>query len=610
MKPTLWRCAILLSLSFSVLWSAEFNFTHPGALRTAADLENAWERAQSGKRPWAPAWEALQFQADEALKVQPNAPEVYSVPARYEDADGHARERARISSQTRAAYNLALASALLNRSNNQMDSSKGDAYARHAIAILMEWTRCEDMGENTQPFVRKETALVTCSTANGLLIAADLLYHHPAWGPADRNRFLNWVREVMVPASTIKTITYNNNWNTWGVYFSLLCAHLLEDEALFQEGVNLWKKDLTHHIKADGRMPKELARGKGKNWYTYYALAPITTAAVVIQNVSGENLMEPGSDTGVRVKAGLDYFFENLKGHNYRSLMEETGDIYRDRDYMDWNLGKRPVVGLDHHTGWVHPTLFLDWTDLPVNHPPVAKVEQTSVSTTVGNPVRLDAGPSFDSDGDSPLSYLWFLAGEDQVDMFDEPLMSSRDILYFPEPIQGQFAIEFTVTVREHGDMVAGLQPSTRRGFRWGASSFQLNVKNGRFQVRDGKGYRVVSELQYELDEPVRIRMEVDPAGKTYSVYGKPAGGAVVTLAENFKPRDGATDFTDIEKLIYTGREGAEITDVRLVRTGRTLNGETTDVTINTPGMHPVRLTVTDPYGATDETELTVEVTP
>ncbi|MDA3874186.1 MAG: alginate lyase family protein, partial [Kiritimatiellae bacterium] len=241
--------------------------------------------AFSGRLPWSAALHALLEEAEDSLGVEPEAPEWYTVPPRYgkgeEGARAHEREGRRLSSQSRAAYTLAVASALLSRSDKAEHLERSTVYARHGIAILNAWSHNRDMGANAEPFERKQTALVTATSGPGLLIAADILYKHPAWSGEDRDRFLAWVRDVVREASAIKTISYNNNWNTWGLYLSMLCAHLLEDADTFTADVALWRKDVFHHIIEDGRMPKELARGGGRNWYTYYALVPITTAAVL-----------------------------------------------------------------------------------------------------------------------------------------------------------------------------------------------------------------------------------------------------------------------------------------------------------------------------------------
>ena len=620
MKTPLAACTPFLLRGFMFLVSAytcltvwaEPVFQRPGTLHTHSDLVEARSRALSGQLPWKPAWDMLMKEADEALEVVPEAPIQYSVPPRYgrgqEGADAHEREGRRLSDQSRPAYSLALAASLLGLSEDPTDQERATQYARHAIAILNVWSENRDMGANTDPFIRRQTALVTSTSGPALLIAADLLFEHPEWAEADRQRFLNWVKEVVVPAAAIKNISYSNNWNTWGNYLSLLCAHLLEDAETFQSDVALWKKDLFHHIVEDGRMPKELSRGGGRNWYTYYALTPITTSAVVIQNTTGEDLLEPGTSTGDRVKAGLDYFFENLKEHIYRSLIEATGDFYQDQAFMEWNKGHRPVTGNTAHSGWMHPTLFVTWDQVPVNHPPVANVIVPNGSIPLGTPLRLDASTSKDPDGDK-LTFNWFLAGERKVDTFNEPLMSSGDIVYFPKPLHGKFEIQFNLTMQEKSDTLVGLQSSERSGFGWGDSSFQLNTNKGRFQVRDGNRYRALEKISYEVGIPYRFRMSVDPAAKTYSVWVRRLDDdGWIHLARDFRPRDGNDDFDDMAKILYAGREGVRAHDIELHTLGNTLSGPVIEFTPSTAGDHTVLLTVTDELGATDSREFTVQV--
>ncbi|MDA3875129.1 MAG: hypothetical protein PF795_14365, partial [Kiritimatiellae bacterium] len=178
-----------------------------------------------------------------------------------------------------------------------------------------------------------------------------------------------------------------------------------------------------------------------------------------------------------------------------------------------------------------------------------------------------------------------------------------------PEALDARFEIRYTITIRKSGDMLVGLQSPDSSGSNWGDSSFQMNASNGHFRVRDGNTYRTVTEVPYEENKAYRFRVVADVAEKTYSVWVRPDDETEeILLARDFRARDGNNTFTHLNKLIYSGREGADITNIELLTLGRSLSGEKVKLSFQEPGQHEVQLTVRDAHGATDSKILSIEV--
>jgi hypothetical protein len=587
----------ILALS-SLPVSGATKFTHPGAIYSIAEIKLAKSRAAAGKEPWKSALDSLLREADTALNVKPDAPEKFDLPWRYKDPKGHMAEGARIRSQSWAAYTLGLASQMTD------DAAKSKTYALHAAAILKDWTRCRNIGVDEGDAA--EAALAACNSGNGFIAAADFIYQSPHWPAADRAAFLQWVREVYRKATQIKTIKFDNNWNAWGTSAALLSDYLLEDAPELESNRALLVDTIVKQIEPDGRMPKELARGGGKNWYTYFALSAMTQGATVVRNATGEDLMKPGTPTGTLLQQGIDYFVTQLFQAPYSSLVEAAGGYYNNKAYLTMNRARRPVTGIRDHNAWNYPTLFLQPDDVPFNQPPVALAALPASPAKTGEELVFDASTSSDPDG-VIKSWLWSFDGEKTSKSYIEPLYSAGDVLHFPTAQMGRFQVEFDLKVEVPGDTAVGLQSSGMSGASWRKSSYLFSVNEGKFAVRDGEAYRSETEFPYELGKTYRIRFEVDVPQKIWSV-SVIDGSKTIPLAKDYKMRDGADGVTDISRILYMGAPGMDVTNVRMESSGQTIEGVQVTRKFDTPGTKSISLTVTDDLGALDTKQFTLQV--
>lgn len=562
------------------------------------EIQLAKSRASAGKQPWKDAYDALILEADSALNVKPDAPEKYDLPWRYKDPKGHMAAGQRLRSQAWAAYALGLGSLMTD------DASKSKAYTLHAAAILKAWSHCKNIGLKEGD--EAEAALAACNSGNGFLAAADFIYQSPHWPASERAAFLQWVRDVYLKATEIKTMKFENNWNAWGTYAALLSDHLLEDEAGLKADTALLVDVITKQIEPDGKLPKELDRGNGKNWYTYFALTAMTQGAVVVRNATGEDLLNRDTPTGKLIRQGVDYFIANLFQAPYRSLVEATGGIYDDKSYLTMNRSGRPVIGIRDHCGWNFPTLFLKPDEVPINRPPVADATISSTPAKVGAEVVFDASPSRDSDGEIK-SWRWSFEGEKMIKSYIEPLYSSGDVLHFPAPQMGKFLVDFDLKVDVIGDIAIGLQSSTMSGASWRKSSYLFSINEGKFAVRDGGAYRSETDFVYQLGKVYHIRFEVNVPEKRWSV-SVIDGDKLISLARNYAMRDGAEGVSEISRFLYMGVPGMDVTNVRMESSGQTLEGVQVTRKFDTAGTKTVSLTVTDDLGALDTKQINLEV--
>jgi hypothetical protein len=580
-------------------------FSYPETPYTSEDLVLAKQRALAGRQPWADALGVLFKEADEALKrpVSPG-PETLFVPRRYEDPAGHLKAREKIGGDAWAAYALALASRLGD------DDAKTRAYAEKAAAILKSWTSTKDIGtyDPDHPSPRREAALTACTAGNGLIAAAELLHDNPHWSADGRAAFLEWTKRVYYPATEIRTIDYDNNWNCWGIYAHLLASHFTGDREGFAVSTTLLKHAIVTHIENDGRMPKELARGTGKHWYTYYALTPLTLGAYFAGNVTGENLLDPATITGARLASGMRYFVTQLEWQPYRDLVESYGGLTGDLHYLSLNRGKRPVVGIRAHGGWNFPTLFIKTDEVPVNDAPRAVARPDRATVSIGDEIEFDAAGSTDADGEVRRA-VWSYPAKDEAFEAGSSLAAPGDAFVFPKSLRGDFTLSLRMRFSRTTNMAVALQSEEDTEPGWKGSSYLIGTKDGHIQVRDGSGYRSDHEVVCKPGDVLTLRMRLHARTRTYDVFAD-TGAGEVQLAEGYAIRDDKENRSDVRRLRYIGEAGVEVTDMRVVTHGGVIEGSRARIKFTQAGPQMVTLTVTDDLGAMDTREIPVLVRP
>jgi hypothetical protein len=136
---------------------------------------------------------------------------------------------------------------------------------------------------------------------------AEVLSGDPKWSATDRAQFTHWTNTVLRDVATIEARAHN--WGSWGVFAGLAGAHWRGDaQAIARHGTRL-RALIDSQIDDSGNLPLELARGSKGLWYTYFSLAPLTHAAYVLRNATGEDLFRWQPPSGGSLEQALDRFY-------------------------------------------------------------------------------------------------------------------------------------------------------------------------------------------------------------------------------------------------------------------------------------------------------------
>lgn len=310
-----WTCAPLPGM-------AQRTFTHPGGMLSKADMERIKTHVEAGDEPWASGWKTFQ--------AAPLAQSDYTAKATAE-IGGSNGQRQRASADAQAALYNAI----------QWHVTGKETYARCAARILTEWGKTLETA-NAELFQYP---------SKGMVLAAEMLRNsdgsfYSGWKEEDCRRFLDKVRDVLVPANRqfCTNRTSHPSWYTPAALTVLAAGVLLDDEALYDEGYALmlstdnWNCMYGGSIEPDGQV-REMGRD---NVHAALTFADITQACQVAWN-QGDDLFGEGDN---RLLRGMEYWCRYNTGH--------LDTPYRPLD----------CSGLDHATGYsfyyisVHPNGF------------------------------------------------------------------------------------------------------------------------------------------------------------------------------------------------------------------------------------------------------------
>jgi len=139
-----------------------------------------------------------------------------------------------------------------------------------------------------------------------------------------------------------------------------------------------------------------------------------------------------------------------------------------------------------------------------------------------------------------------------------EPQESAQGFKSFdlPEAQKGSFEIAFdAMPLADNIDCFTGVAADTPRRAADVAAIVRFN-DGGTIDVRNGAIFAADQKLGYSANKVYRVRMVIDLAKKTYSVFVSPAGGAEVTLAKDYAFRSGQGSVQSLAKLVLAGYKG------------------------------------------------------
>lgn len=308
--------------------------------------------------PYYTAYRSLMKDADVIIdsEQKDNAIADFYIPGYYQDPVTHKANVAGMDKDSYAAYATALAYRL----------SGDKKYGEKALYFLKAWYTKNKL------YSGYDGELAMARSGCGLLIAAELMTDTELWGVVERNQFNRWVKDVYQKSGN-SIRNRKNNWADWGRYASLISASLTEDNTEVNENIRLIKSDLFIKIAPDGHLPEEVERNADGMWYTYFSLSPLTAAAWIAYNKTGENIFEMESGEGASIQKAVDFLLENVKDptkwrwHDNPTkgspskwpgnLMEALYGIYNNQAYTNYVAGSRPIIYKDHFT-WTFPTLM------------------------------------------------------------------------------------------------------------------------------------------------------------------------------------------------------------------------------------------------------------
>ncbi|MWV44331.1 hypothetical protein GRF59_11885 [Paenibacillus sp. HJL G12] len=319
------------------------------------------------------ALEILLDEANKSLSVAGHAVPTWNIPGFYQDTEGHRFAKRRMEKDAQAAFTTALAYRLTGTA----------AYAGKAKELIMGWAVVNR--EITGP----DGPLVSAYLGVGLVLAANWIKEFEDWSEEERNTFTQWMTRVCLPEWD--RIPLRNNWWSWSLHAQLALYRFMDDKLRFAEEVTALKEHLDHSLSIEGFIPEEASRGKHSIWYHYFALSPVTAAAKLVLDTTGEDLFHWISPGGKSLQYAVEHFFHFANGHLKEwpydddpifpaelsagtwplDLYEAMSIVYQNPDFERFVAPYRPITGnmninsgLYHSYAWVYPELqFQDYIE-------------------------------------------------------------------------------------------------------------------------------------------------------------------------------------------------------------------------------------------------------
>lgn len=199
-------------------FQAKATFVHPGILYNSEDLARIKKLANEGRQPWKSGYINLYTKTDINYTQGNVYADVYRASGGVTSSASNA-----LSSQSQIAYRSAL-----------MWVITGDiAYANIAKTILNSWS------STLQSFSGDAAKLCVAWYGFGLVNAAEILrYTNSGWSQEDIQQTENMFRNVFYPVIENFQRGYAGNWDTAITKTIMGIGVFLNDEAIFNKGVN------------------------------------------------------------------------------------------------------------------------------------------------------------------------------------------------------------------------------------------------------------------------------------------------------------------------------------------------------------------------------------
>ncbi len=252
-----------------------------GYLTTLSELQATVARAKAGEQPSLAAVSDLLSWVSGALAQDPQ-------PAATLEINGTTGP---FVDDTSRAYGLALAYGV---SGDLQD-------AQAARRIVVAWVSTTTATSSTCPQDGAcQTSLVIGRTAPAFVFAVDLIAQSGVWSPTDDAAFRAWLREVILPAASLR----DNNWGDAGLLLRVAGHDWLNDTGELASDVADWRRRIDL-LEPDGSIPEETRRGTSGMLYTQEALTYKLAVARILER-RGTDLWSAANGRGGSLKEAVD----------------------------------------------------------------------------------------------------------------------------------------------------------------------------------------------------------------------------------------------------------------------------------------------------------------
>ncbi len=223
--------------------------------------------------------------------------------------EDHRAVNARVRPDAKAANALALAYAFTGERR----------YAERSREILFAWAEVSTHPEHGAPWWyvlvpwrnhRGDTQLVITYAFPNFVFAFDILKNSGFLSKTDVAEYLAWLVPFVRYAS--RNIIYKNNHHAFQVLFLLCAAHVLEDAAMFHDAVQSYRRAFPRQVGRDGRLRRELWRGKRSGTYTLMALEAMLQSVLIAERHGYEGLRTMRSAAGATLQDAVCFYTEYL----------------------------------------------------------------------------------------------------------------------------------------------------------------------------------------------------------------------------------------------------------------------------------------------------------